>query len=147
MGGCEAAQRQFTPGRRSVLSSPKSGTMKTVIAITLLAALYCCACSAPDSEKAATKLIYFGLEDHSEARQPEIKISLAKTWANNVCPHWQATVNEQDADYKVLFGTATVTILGRKGEIIYTGGQGVMYLPKGNPDGSGTNICRLTGGK
>lgn len=29
--------------------------------------------------------------------------------------------------------------------IYLSGGEGVLYLPHGNPDGSGVNLCRLTG--
>jgi hypothetical protein len=93
-----------------------------------------------------TTLIYFGFDDHSEKQEDVIR--LAETWGENkkkVCPHWQSTVSEKDADYKVLFGTATVTIVGRRGEVVYSGGIGPLYLPHGNPDGSGINICKLTG--
>jgi len=91
-----------------------------------------------------TKLIYFGFDDHSE-KQADV-LRLAETWGGNKgCPHWRATVSEKDADYKVLFGTAIVTIVGRRGEVIYSGGIGPLYLPHGNPDGSGINICKLTG--
>ena len=122
--------------------------IRMIATLMLLAALTgCLACSTRDSHAEKIKLIYFGFDDHSERKKPEVKISLADTWAHGVCPHWQATVNEQDADYEVLFGTSTVTILGRRGELLCTGGQGVLYLPHGNPDGSGVNICKLTGGE
>ncbi|MHB8501839.1 MAG: hypothetical protein ACYDCG_11220 [Candidatus Acidiferrales bacterium] len=93
-----------------------------------------------------TALIYFGFDDHSEKQEDVIR--LAETWGENkkkVCRHWQSTVSEKDADYRVLFGTATVTIVGRRGELVYSGGIGPFYLPHGNPDGSGINICKLTG--
>lgn len=93
-----------------------------------------------------TTLIYFGFDDHSEKQEDVIR--LAETWGENKkkgCPHWQSTVSEKDADYKVLFGTATVTIVGRRGEVVYSGGIGPLYLPHGNPDGTGINICKLTG--
>jgi hypothetical protein len=97
--------------------------------------------------KSKVKLIYFGFDDHSEKQADVLK--MADTWAGNskVCPHWQATVNEKDADYKVSFGTRieTVTIIGSRGEIVYSGGQGPLYLPHGNPNGGGVNICKLTG--
>jgi hypothetical protein len=99
-----------------------------------------------DPHEPKTKLIYFGFDDHSERRADVME--MAATWTGNskVCPHWQATVSEKDADYKVLFGKVqTVTIIGRRGEIIYSGGPGPLYLPRGNPDGSGVNICKLTG--
>jgi hypothetical protein len=94
-------------------------------------------------EQSKTKLIYFGLDDHSE--QPQDAVQLAKTWSDR-CPNWRPTINKKDADFQVLFGNAeTVTIIGRKGELLYSGGEGVLYLPNGNPDGSGVNICKLTG--
>ncbi|HEY6243700.1 MAG TPA: hypothetical protein VIX17_07135 [Pyrinomonadaceae bacterium] len=117
---------------------------KINMAMTLLVVSGCCACSFHQS-KTETKLIYFGFDDHSEVTHPVVKIRLADTWAHGVCNHWQATLNEQEADYKILFGASSVTILGRKGQLLYTGGQSVLYAPRGNPDGSGVNICKLTG--
>jgi hypothetical protein len=43
-----------------------------------------------------------------------------------------------------LVGDVAVTIVDRQGQVIYSGGQGVMYA-NGNTDGSGINICKLTG--
>jgi hypothetical protein len=93
-----------------------------------------------------TKLIYFGFDNHAEKQEDILR--LANTWArdgNKVCQHWQPTLIEKEADYRVLFGTGEVTIVGRRGEVIYSGGVGPLYLPHGNPDGSGVNICKLTG--
>ena len=118
------------------------------VKIMLLTAIAACGCSGlPKPPKNKTKLIYFGFNDHSEAKDQAAKNHLADTWRHSVCPHWQATVSEQDADYKLLFGlNQTVTLLGRRGEVLYNGGVGVLYAPHGNPDGSGINICKLTGG-
>lgn len=120
--------------------------------LALFAALALTGCSSETSlrkttENPKTTLIYFGFDDHSE-KQADV-IRLAETWGENknkVCSHWQSTLNEKDADYKVLFGTATVTVVGRRGEVVYAGGIGPLYLPHGNTDGSGINICKLTGG-
>jgi hypothetical protein len=92
-----------------------------------------------------TKLVYFGFTDHSETQQDAVR--LADIWGHDkVCAHWRPTVSEKEADYRVLFGSSgDVTILGHRGEVLYTGGEGVLYLPHGNPDGSGVNICKLTG--
>jgi len=95
-------------------------------------------------EKPKTKLIYFGFDDRSE--KPEDAIRLAKTWGEHpLCPRWRATIKREDADYQVLFGSSDVTIIDRRGQVLYTGGTGVLYLPNGNPDGSGVDICKLTG--
>jgi hypothetical protein len=123
--------------------------MKTLFSLRLIfVAVFLHGCSDANTTKSRsenTKLIYFGFDDHSEKQEDVLR--LAETWGGNkkVCPHWRATVSEKDADYKVLFGTAIVTIVGRRGEIIYSGGIGPLYLPHGNPDGSGVNICKLTG--
>jgi hypothetical protein len=93
--------------------------------------------------KSKTKLVYYGFDDRKEV--PEDAIRLAQTWSNDPpCSHWRATINRKDADYQVLFGDTDITIVGRRGEVLYSGGQGVLYLPHGNPDGSGINICKLT---
>lgn len=71
---------------------------------------------------------------------------MAQTWGTTPpCAHWRATLNRRDADYQVLFGIADVTITDRRGQVLYSGGQGVLYMPHGNPDGTGVNICKLTG--
>jgi hypothetical protein len=107
----------------------------------MLVGLAFAGCSDPEHK---TSLVYFGFDDHSE-KQGDV-IQLAKTWASSPpCPHWRATIDAKAADYRVLFGDVDVTIIGHQGEIIYSGGQGVMYAPHGNPDGSGVNICKLTG--
>jgi hypothetical protein len=100
---------------------------------------------SPAAEERQPTLVYFGFDDHSE-KQADV-LGLAKIWGedNKLCAHWRATVNETDANYKVLFGTTTVTILGHRGEVLYHGGKGPLYLPHGNPDGSGINVCKLTG--
>ena len=115
-----------------------------------LATLCLFGCSADTSSRRLEEgnrktLIYFGFDNHSEKREDILK--LAKTWGeeNKLCAHWQPTANENDEDYKILFGSTNVTILGHRGEILYNGGVGVLYLPHGNPDGSGANICKLTG--
>ena len=101
-----------------------------------------------DSEKTHTKLVYFGFDDSSEKTKDAIE--LAKTWSDSSpCPHWRSTINKKDADYQVLFGgrggLEKVTVIDRRGELLYSGGVGVLYAPHGNPDGSGVNICKLTG--
>ena len=94
--------------------------------------------------KSKTKLVYYGFDNRQEA--PEDAIRLAQTWGNDPpCPHWRATINRKDADYQVLFGNVDITITDRRGAVLYSGGQGILYLPHGNPDGSGVNICKLTG--
>jgi hypothetical protein len=91
-----------------------------------------------------TQLVYFGLDDRSE--NSEGAIHLAQAWGNNPpCPNWRATIARENADYQVLFGVADVTVVDRKGKVIYSGGQGVIYAPHGNPDGSGVSLCKLTG--
>jgi len=122
--------------------------MKALLSLRLVFPTICLlGCSDVQTTKGRlenTKLIYFGFDNHSE-KQADV-LRLAETWGGNkLCPHWRATVSEKDADYKVLFGTAILTIVGRRGEVIYSGGFGPLYLPHGNPDGSGVNICKLTG--
>jgi hypothetical protein len=91
------------------------------------------------------KLIYFGFQDHSE--KPQDISRMARDWITaGSCKNWRATVDVKEADYQVLFGNIEdVVVLGRRGEVLYNGGVGVLYLPYGNPDGSGTNICKPTG--
>ena len=136
-----------------VVKWPGSSAHRTEVSMRLMLAIAFClvGCSSSsekpvDFHKSKTKLIYFGFDDHSE--KPVDVLKMADTWAGSskVCQHWQATVNEKDADYKVLFGKIeTVTIIGSRGEIIYSGGQGPLSLPHGNPNGSGVHICKLTG--
>jgi hypothetical protein len=116
-----------------------NASVKTIL---LLSSALCIGTIGCDKYK--TKLIYFGFDDRSET--PNDVLQLAQTWRSNPpCPHWRATVSKKDADYGVLFGVANVTITDRRGEVLYSGGQGVLYLPHGNPDGSGVNVCKLTG--
>jgi len=121
------------------------------VCFAVLAAIALIACSNQSGTSYATArrervLVYFGFDDHSEKQADALK--LAETWGegkNRVCGHWHTTISEKDADYKILFGIADITVLGKRGEILYHGGPGPLYLPHGNPDGSGTNICKLTG--
>jgi len=130
-------------------TAERFNALTAVIALTGLAALLVVVgLTGCDSEKTHTKLVYFGFDDNSE--KTEDAIQLAKTWGDSSpCPHWRATINKKDADYQVLFGGQVeiqkVTITDRRGELLYSGGVGVMYAPHGNPDGSGVNICKLTG--
>jgi hypothetical protein len=118
--------------------------------LLLVAALCLAGCSDKNEKlrqkESQTKLIYFGFDNHSET-QADV-LNLAGVWAqeSTICKHWRGTMSEKEADYRVLFGDTTVTIVGRRGEILYAGGQGPLYLPHGNPDGSGINVCKLTGG-
>jgi hypothetical protein len=90
-----------------------------------------------------TKLVYFGLDDRSENSEDAIR--LAQLWGTNPpCPNWRATITREKADYQVLFGIADVTLVDRKGQVLYSGGPGVLSMPHGNPDGSGVNLCKLT---
>jgi hypothetical protein len=119
--------------------------MKNTFSLTLCAGLVGCG-GIGHTQKAKTTLIYFGFDDHSEKQQDEIE--LAKTWGGAAppCSHWRSTINEQDADYRILFSESQMlTIVDRHGVVLYNGGQGVLYLPHGNPDGSGVNICKMTG--
>jgi hypothetical protein len=124
------------------ISRLKVTAMKTKLPLVLiLLSLTSVSC---DRAKPKTKLIYYGFDDRSE--KSEDTIYLAQTWANAPpCPHWRATINRKDADYQVLFRDVNITIVDRRGQILYNGGPGVMYLPHGNPNGSGVNICKLTG--
>ncbi|HTF25129.1 MAG TPA: hypothetical protein VK937_14625 [Candidatus Limnocylindria bacterium] len=122
--------------------------MRRVMYLFLAGLLIAAGFSGCDSEKVHTKLVYFGFDDSSE--KTEDAIQLAKTWGSSPhCPHWRSTINKKDADYQVLFGGRVeiekVTVIDRRGELLYSGGVGVIYAPHGNPDGSGVNICKLTG--
>ena len=71
---------------------------------------------------------------------------LVTTWGEKPpCEHWRVTIKPQEADYQILFGTAYVTVVDRRGAVLYHGGIGAIELAHGNPDGSGVNICKLTG--
>jgi len=113
--------------------------MKRELLLSILLCVVLVGCAKPK-----IKLVHYGFDNRKEA--PEDAIRLAQTWSNNPpCSHWQATINRKDADYQVLFGNVDITITDRRGAVLYSGGQGVLYLPHGNPDGSGVNICKLTG--
>jgi len=95
------------------------------------------------SRSAPTKLIYFGDEDRSET--PDDVLKLAKQWGtDSPCSNWKATIIKQQADYQILFSTAGFTLIGKRGEVLYTGGMGVLHMANGNPDGSGVNLCKMT---
>jgi hypothetical protein len=117
--------------------------LKFSIAFSILSLLV--GCDQSSIPPPTTKFIYFGYEDGTE--QPQDVLKLAKTWGNSPpCKHWRATINKKEADYQVLFGKIQVaTIIDRRGQVLYSGGAGVLYLPHGNPDGSGVNVCKLTG--
>lgn len=123
--------------------------MRLMMYVLLAGLVMAAALSGCDDEKTHTKLVYFGFDDSSE--KTEDAIQLAKTWGGSSapCQHWRSTINKKDADYQVLFGGRVeiekVTIIGRRGELIYSDGVGVLYAPHGNPDGTGVNICKLTG--
>jgi hypothetical protein len=111
----------------------------------LLLILFLVGCAKEQvNQQPKTKLIYFGFDNHAES--PEDVLRLAKMWGDKPpCPHWRATIKKEYADYQVIFGTADVTIIDRKGQVLYSGSQGALYLPHGNPDGTGVNACKLTG--
>ena len=95
-------------------------------------------------EKPKSKLIYFGFDDRAEKQQDALR--LAKIWIESPpCPHWRATIKKEDADYQVLFGIDDLSIVDRRGEVLYNGATEVLEMPHGNPNGSGVNICKLTG--
>jgi hypothetical protein len=111
----------------------------SVVAVTL------CGCSetATTSTDHVSRLIYFGFESHQETQDDIMR--LAKTWGSPPpCSNWRVTINRQEADYQILFGDYDFTVIGKRGEVLYTGGLGVLYLPNGNPDGSGVNLCKMT---
>jgi hypothetical protein len=88
-----------------------------------------------------TSLVYFGIDNPSE--KSESLHELIKTWSDSPpCPNWRVTLDPKAADYQVLLGDVDVTIVDRQGQIIYSGGQSVMYA---GTDGSGINICKLAG--
>jgi hypothetical protein len=99
----------------------------------------CVSCEKPAPKP---KLIYFGFTDHTET--PDDAIRMAKEWGNAVpCSNWQPTVKKEEADFQLLFTVAGVTVTDRRGRVLYTGGPGPLYLPHGNPDGTGVNLCKL----
>ena len=111
--------------------------------LPLILILLCLASVGCSLFRHKTSLVYFGFDDRSE--KPECVIELAKTWSNSPpCPNWRITVDPKAADYRVLISDVDVTIIDRQGQVIYSGGQGVMYTNI-NTDASGVNICELTG--
>ena len=111
--------------------------------LTFVAALLIAGCNT-EPQQPKIKLIYFGFDNHGEKASDVLQ--LAKTWGEHPpCPHWRATIKREEADYELLFGTTDVTITDHRGQVLYSGGTGVLYAPNGNPDGSGVNICKLTG--
>jgi hypothetical protein len=113
------------------LAPPKQRSPSYFAAGSILLALIGCTQKEQPKEP-NTKLIYFGLDDRSEKSKDALE--LAKTWGGTpVCPNWRATVKREAADYQVLFSTAEVSIIDRKGQVLYSGGQGVLYMPHGNP--------------
>jgi len=124
--------------------------MRLALIVALLLVSGCSADTArtaSDKIDESKKLIYFGFDDHSETRTQVLKMASDWIGHGDYCRNWQATVNEKDADYKILFGSAEqITVLGKRGEVVFQGGMGPLELPHGNPNGSGTNLCRLTGG-
>ena len=116
------------------------------VALRVGLVIVCVAFTACPAARPEAKLVYFGFDNHAEKREDAIK--LARTWGTDPpCPHWRATINEEEADYRFLFGIADVTITDRRGEVLYSGGQGILYAPHGNPDGTGVDLCKLTGGR
>src|SRR4029077_20376414 len=70
-----------------------------------------------EAERPKTKLVYFGFDSHAE--NPRDALDLAKTWGSSPpCPSWRATVKREEADFQVLFGTADVSIIDRKGQVL-----------------------------
>jgi hypothetical protein len=113
--------------------------MKRDLLLSIVLCVVLVGCAKP-----RTKLVYYGFDNRKEA--PDDTVRLVQTWSNDPpCAHWRATINRKDADYQVLFGNVDITITDRRGAVLYSGGQGVLYLPHGNPDGSGVNICKMTG--
>jgi len=58
----------------------------------------------------------------------------------------RSTIQPETANYQVLFGNTESTIVDGLGEVLYHGDQDIMEMPYSNQDGSGVNICKLTGG-
>jgi hypothetical protein len=113
-----------------------------VASLLLFASISVCVLSC-EKPVPKTKLIYFGLLDHSE--KADDVVQMAKEWGHSPpCPNWQATIKKDEADYEVLFkDVGQVTIIDHRGRLIYAGGTGPLYLPHGNPNGTGVNLCKL----
>jgi hypothetical protein len=96
------------------------------------------------SEQHKVTRIYFGFVKHNETRDDVLR--LANQWGYPpICPLWRATTNREHADYQVLFGTSDVTLIDRRGRVLYSGGLGPLFQPHGNPNGGGVNLCKLMG--
>jgi hypothetical protein len=96
------------------------------------------------SERPKTTLIYFGFDKHDET--PEDMLRLSRQFGERpICPQWRPTLNREDADYQVLFQNPYVTIVDRRGHIIYSSSLDVLSSPSGNSDRNGINLCKLTG--
>ena len=121
-----------------------SGCISVISRILLLTVLpiYISGCEKSEPNAKNTQLIYFGFDGHNET--PEDVLRMAKEWGNPApCSNLQVTIKKEEADYQILFGTADMTLIDRRGRLIFTGGIGVLYLPHGNPDGSGVNLCKM----
>jgi hypothetical protein len=96
------------------------------------------------SQQTKEKLVYFGFEKHNET--PEDVLRLSRIWGiPPVCADWRPTLRPEDADYQMLIGVDKVTLISKRGRVLYTGSAGPMYLNQGKPDGRGVNLCKLTG--
>jgi hypothetical protein len=102
--------------------------------------LYIFGCEKPAPKE---KLIYFGFTNQAET--PDDVVRMAKDWGNRpLCPNVRVTITKEEADFKVLFGDIEdITVIDRRGKVLYHGGIGVLELPHGNPDGTGVNLCKL----
>jgi hypothetical protein len=104
--------------------------------------MYISGCEINPKAEPKTKLIYFGYDKHNET--PEDVLRMAKEWGNPPpCANLRVTIKKEEADYQLLFGTADMTLIDRRGRLIFNGGIGALYLPHGNPDGSGINLCKM----
>jgi hypothetical protein len=97
--------------------------------LTFVAALLIAGCNT-EPQQPKIKLIYFGFDNHGEKASDVLQ--LAKTWGEHPpCPHWRATIKREEADYELLFGTTDVTITDHRGQVLYSGGTGVLYAIDG----------------
>jgi hypothetical protein len=114
----------------------------TALSITVL--MVGCDISVATKKQDTKKSIYFGYVDHSESREDVLR--LAKEW-NGIprCSNWISTIDEKNADFRVLFGPIqTFTLIDHSGRILFSGSLGVLTMAHGNPDGTGVNICKMT---
>jgi len=94
-------------------------------------------------EKPKTKLIYFGFDNRAEKQQHALR--LAKIWTESTpCPHWRATIKKKTLITKCYSGL-TVSASWAGEEKCFTMARPTFWKCHGNPDGSGVNICKLTG--